>query len=107
MGSTIVWWLRRFALTYMLPNENLYIELSPSFSAAFGRDSEGANWIIGFLLNKVESNLRTQMAESSLMNETLQLLMALVDCKPNTRQTKPLAKLSRDLSGVTFLVRSR
>ena len=81
MGSTIVWWLRRFALTYMLPNENLYAELSPAFSAAFGRDSEGANWIIGFLLNKVESNLRTQTAEPSLMNETLQLLMALVDTK--------------------------
>lgn len=81
MGSTIVWWLRRFALTYMLPNENLYIELSPSFSAAFGRDSEGASWIIGFLLNKVESNLRTQTAEQALMNETLKLLMALVDTR--------------------------
>lgn len=81
MGSTIVWWLRRFALTYMLPNENLYVELSPSFSAAFGRDSEGANWIIGFLLNKVESNIRTQTAEPGLMNETLRLLMALVDTR--------------------------
>lgn len=65
----------------MLPNENLYVELSPSFSAAFGRDSEGATWIIGFLLNKVESNLRTQAAEPSLMNESLKLLMALVDTK--------------------------
>lgn len=81
MGSTVVWWLRRFALTYLLPNENLYVELSPSFAAAFGRDSEGANWITGFLLNKVESNLRTQTAEPALMDETLTLLMALVDTK--------------------------
>lgn len=81
LGSTIVWWLRRFALTYMLPNENLYVELSPTFSAAFGRDSEGANWIISFLLNKIESNIRTQTAEPGLMNETLKLLMALVDTR--------------------------
>ena len=81
MGSTVVWWLRRFALTYLLPNENLYVELSPSFAAAFGRDSEGANWITSFLLNKVESNLRTQTAEPALMEETLKLLMALVDTK--------------------------
>jgi len=81
MGSTVVWWLRRFALTYLLPNENLYVELSPSFAAAFGRDSEGANWITSFLLNKVESNLRTQTAEPALMDETLKLLMALVDTK--------------------------
>jgi len=81
MGATIVWWLRRFALTYLLPNENLYVELSPTFSAAFGRDSEGANWITGFLLNKVESNLRTQTAEPGLMDESLNLLMALIDTK--------------------------
>ena len=81
MGSTVVWWLRRFALTYLLPNENLYAELSPCFSAAFGRDSEGANWITGFLLNKVESNLRTQAAEPALMDETLKLFMALVDTR--------------------------
>lgn len=81
LGTTIVWWLRRFSLTYLLPNENLYVELSPSFNAAFGRDSEGANWITGFLLNKVESNLRTQSAEPGLMDETLKLLMALVDTR--------------------------
>ena len=81
MGATVVWWLRRFALTYLLPNENLYAELSPCFSAAFGRDSEGANWITGFLLNKVESNLRTQAAEPALMDETLKLFMALVDTR--------------------------
>ena len=81
LGSTVVWWLRRFALTYLLPNENLYAEMSPSFSAAFGRDSEGAAWLTGFLLNKVESNLRTQTAEPGLMDETLKLFTALVDTK--------------------------
>lgn len=81
LGTTVVWWLRRFASTYLLANESLYSELSPCFSAAFGRDSEGANWIMGFLLNKVESNLRTQAAEASLMDETLKLFMVLVDTK--------------------------
>ncbi len=75
----MVWWLRRFALTYLLPNENLYAEMSPSLTAAFGRDSEGASWITGLLLNKIESNLRTQTAEPGLMEQTLQLLTALVD----------------------------
>ena len=43
--------------------------------------NSGANWITGFLLNKVESNLRTQAAEPALMDETLKLFMALVDTR--------------------------
>ena len=58
VSSSLMWFLRRFCLTYLLPNESFYSELSLCITSAFGRDSEGASWTLGYLLSAVELTLK-------------------------------------------------
>nr|CAD7403480.1 unnamed protein product [Timema poppensis] len=58
VGSTLMWFLRRWSLSYLLPVERLYSEMSMALLTAFGKDTEGALWTMNFLLGKIESNLR-------------------------------------------------
>lgn len=105
MGKDIVWFLRRWAKTYLLVDEKLYEQvrdsplrpkratqpfslaniplLSPQISVplstAFGTDTEGAQWIVGYLLEKVINNLSVWSSETELSNETVDLLVTLVE----------------------------
>ncbi len=49
------------------------------FSTAFGADTEGAQWIVGYLLEKVINNLSVWSSEPELANDTVELLVALVE----------------------------
>ena len=55
------------------------LQLSQALVAAFGQDSEGGQWTVAYLMNKVLSNLQTWSSELLLINDTLQLLVALVE----------------------------
>uniref|UniRef100_A0A2K6SKU6 Exportin-4 n=1 Tax=Saimiri boliviensis boliviensis TaxID=39432 RepID=A0A2K6SKU6_SAIBB len=79
MGKDIVWFLKRWAKTYLLVDEKLYEQISLPFSTAFGADTEGSQWIIGYLLQKVISNLSVWSSEQDLANDTVQLLVTLVE----------------------------
>lgn len=79
MGKDIVWFLRRWAKTYLLLDEKLYEQISIPLSTAFGADTEGSRWIVGYLLEKVMSNLSAWSSEGELANETVELLVALVE----------------------------
>ncbi|XP_077014928.1 exportin-4 isoform X3 [Tamandua tetradactyla] len=79
MGKDIVWFLKRWAKTYLLVDEKLYDQISLPFSTAFGADTEGSQWIIGYLLQKVISNLSVWSSEQDLANDTVQLLVTLVE----------------------------
>ncbi|PIO34891.1 hypothetical protein AB205_0108870, partial [Aquarana catesbeiana] len=79
MGKDIVWFLRRWAKTYLLVDEKLYDQISLPLNTAFGADTEGSQWIIGYLLEKVISNLSVWSSEQELANDTVQLLVALVE----------------------------
>ncbi|XP_012697798.1 exportin-4 [Clupea harengus] len=79
MGKDIVWFLRRWAKTYLLVDEKLYSQLSIPLSTAFGADTEGAQWIVGYLLEKVISNLSVWSSEPDLANDTVELLVCLVE----------------------------
>lgn len=57
-------------------------QISPAISASFGRDTDGAQWTISFLLDKIISNLALWTSEISLLEDTLQLLVSLVDQRP-------------------------
>ena len=57
------------------------LQMSMALLAAFGRDTEGATWTVNFLLNKVESNLRTFTSEPGLVKDTVRLFIALVDMR--------------------------
>ncbi|XP_046903216.1 exportin-4 isoform X1 [Hypomesus transpacificus] len=79
MGKDIVWFLRRWAKTYLLVDEKLYGQISMALSTAFGADTEGAKWIVGYLLEKVINNLSVWSSEPELANETVELLVTLVE----------------------------
>lgn len=49
------------------------------FSTAFGADTEGSQWVVGYLLQKVISNLSVWSGEQDLANDTVQLLVTLVE----------------------------
>ena len=57
VSSTVTWFLRRYALTYLSAQETYYSEMSPALLTAFGQNTEGAAWTVNFLLGKVISNL--------------------------------------------------
>uniref|UniRef100_A0A8C5ED76 Exportin-4 n=1 Tax=Gouania willdenowi TaxID=441366 RepID=A0A8C5ED76_GOUWI len=81
MGKDIVWFLRRWAKTYLLVDEKLYEQISIPLSTAFGADTEGAQWIVGYLLEKVISNLSVWSSEMELATDTVELLVTLVETK--------------------------
>lgn len=48
----------------------------------FGQNTEAANWVLNFLLNKVEHNIRSPLyVDVSFIEETIGLLMSLVDIR--------------------------
>ena len=51
------------------------LKISVPFSTAFGADTEGSQWIVGYLLQKVLSNLSVCSSEQGLADDTVQLLV--------------------------------
>lgn len=81
VGRTIVWCLRHWTKSYLLPDEKEYEQLSVSLMSLFGSGTEGGKWALGFLLDKVRSNLSGWSAESQIVEDTAMLLLSLVDTK--------------------------
>lgn len=53
-----------------------------SLLQAFGQNTEVANWVLNYLLNKVEHNIRSPLyVDVSLIQDTIGLLMSLVDIR--------------------------
>jgi hypothetical protein len=48
---------------------------------AFGKDSAGGQWTVSYLVDKVLSNLMTWSSEAKLLEDTLELLLSMVDKK--------------------------
>merc|ERR1719341_1439338 len=81
IGSTVMWFLRRWSLTYLATQEGYYQEMSIALCTAFGRDTEGAAWTVNFLLEKILSNLTQFHSEAGVVEDTIRLLVSLADCK--------------------------
>lgn len=81
VSSTIMWFLRRWVVTYLSLQESFYSEISYALVTAFGQNTEGAAWTISFLLAKVISNLTCLNSEPNLVQDTILLLVSLVDSK--------------------------
>ncbi|XP_058796622.1 exportin-4-like [Phymastichus coffea] len=77
--SSIAWFLNRWSLSYLVPKETLYSELSPTLIQAFGDDTPGALWTMNFLLEKIECYIKAFKGEPTLITETINLLNVLVD----------------------------
>ncbi|XP_060526804.1 exportin-4-like [Cylas formicarius] len=96
VGSTIMWFLRRWCLTYLLPMENYYQELSPVLLSCVGQDTECSKAVVAFVLNKVQSNLHNFHTEPILLRDTVDLFCDLVSSKQKSVhiiKTETMAKL--------------
>ena len=55
--------------------------MSMSVVTGFGKESEGALWVIDFLLDKALTNFKFWSAEEDVIMSTINMLVALVDDK--------------------------
>lgn len=69
--------IQHFCLKNALPSPSA--QISVPLSTAFGADTEGAQWIVGYLLEKVINNLSVWSSETELSNDTVDLLVTLVE----------------------------
>ncbi|CAH1799119.1 unnamed protein product, partial [Owenia fusiformis] len=81
VASTLMWLLWRWVPAFLLPDENYYAQISPAIQSAFGRDTEGGQWVMNFLLEKIVSNLSVWSSEESLILDTVQLFSMIVENK--------------------------
>ncbi|CAH1119298.1 unnamed protein product [Phaedon cochleariae] len=81
VGSTLMWFLKRWCLSYLLPVENYYQELSPVLIGCTGKDTEGARFIVDFVLTKVRSNVHHFKSEPILLRDTVDLFCDIVCVK--------------------------
>lgn len=77
LSCTITWFLRRWSLNYLFIN-NHYSETSVTFKECFGENTPGALWVTKLLLAKIVYNINVFKSEPVLMEETVQLLLTLV-----------------------------
>merc|ERR1719341_3193503 len=98
IGSTVMWFLRRWSLTYLATQEGYYQEMSIALCTAFGRDTEGAAWTVNFLLEKILSNLTQLNSEPAVVEDIIRLVELA------TRQERLPAKAKRGLLKALVLV---
>ncbi|KFM64442.1 Exportin-4, partial [Stegodyphus mimosarum] len=79
VALTLVWFLGRFSVTYLLPNESYYTELSLTLTQAFGKDTEAGLWTLDFVIGKLESNLSFWSSETKLVTETAHTLAVVLN----------------------------
>ncbi|XP_077539150.1 exportin-4-like isoform X2 [Haemaphysalis longicornis] len=79
VAITLVWFLHRWGLTYLLPNETYYSQMSPTLVAAFGRDSEAGPCVLDWVLGKLCSNLEMWRSEAALTLTTCQAMVSLLN----------------------------
>ncbi|GAB6027178.1 hypothetical protein CHUAL_013931 [Chamberlinius hualienensis] len=81
LASTLVWFFENWSLTYLLFNEAYYDQISGALSSAFGRGTDMGQWILRFLLDLITSNLATWDSETSVVDGTVSLLLAISDSR--------------------------
>ncbi|KAG8194645.1 hypothetical protein JTE90_003118 [Oedothorax gibbosus] len=79
VALTLVWFLQRFSVSYLLPNETYYNEMSMILTQAFGKDTEAGLWTLDFIIGKLEANLSLWASETKLVSETACALTAVLN----------------------------
>lgn len=79
VSSSIAWFLRRWVIVYLSLQETYYSEISMALVTAFGMNTDGSAWSINFILAKIISNLTMLNSEPSVVHDSVQLLVSLVD----------------------------
>ncbi|KAK9884914.1 hypothetical protein WA026_009151 [Henosepilachna vigintioctopunctata] len=85
VSCSIMWMLKRWCLSYLIPVENYYLEVSPILVGAVGKDTEGANFVLNFILSKIQSNICNFHSEPVLLRDTVNLFADIVCVKQKSR----------------------
>lgn len=78
VGCTLMWFLKRWCLSYLLPTETYYNEFSPTLIGALGKDTDGATFVTNFLLEKIQSNMFYCKDEAVLLRDTVDTFTEIV-----------------------------
>lgn len=89
LSCTIIWFLHRWSLRYLLIVENHYSEISTTILEAYGEESPAALWTMNYLLEKITCNINAFKSEPTLIKYTIQLLVALVKYRNKYVSTFP------------------
>uniref|UniRef100_T1IU44 Exportin-4 n=1 Tax=Strigamia maritima TaxID=126957 RepID=T1IU44_STRMM len=81
VSSTILWFFKQWSSSYLMPNETYYTRISAAMNMAFGRDSERGIWCLNSLIHKIDCNLVAWNGEPKVVNNSIELLLTLVDCR--------------------------
>lgn len=81
VGSTMMWFIKRWCLSYLLPVENYYQEISQTLIGTLGKDTESAKLVVGFVLSKIQSNMFYYQSEPILLRDTVDLFCDVVCVK--------------------------
>ncbi|KRT80011.1 hypothetical protein AMK59_6438, partial [Oryctes borbonicus] len=73
VGCTMMWFLNRWCLSFLMPIESLYEELPPTFSGSLVKDTEGAIFLFNVVLQKIQANICHYNSEPILLQDTLNL----------------------------------
>ncbi|KAK5650842.1 hypothetical protein RI129_001871 [Pyrocoelia pectoralis] len=105
VGCTLMWFLKRWCVSYLLPTENFYQEISPTLIGALGRDTDGAIFVVNFVLGKIQTNICQFTSEPILLKDTVDLFADIVSVKQKsmyfvkTEGLWNLVNLQRELKG--------
>lgn len=78
LSGNIAWVLTKISEIYIMFHEPYYEQVSVPLVVSLGKEGEGARWLVRFTLEKVLSNFHGWSSESSVLEMTAQLLVALM-----------------------------
>ena len=77
LGTSLLWFLRRFASTYLMPDEATCSVLSPAYLALYGTDTPGAASLLSLCVDAAAMYIVRWSSEAETGEEACQLLAAL------------------------------
>ncbi|XP_045460234.1 exportin-4-like isoform X2 [Harmonia axyridis] len=81
VSCSLMWFIKRFCMYYLVPNDSDHSQLSPIFMSTLGKHTEGANFIINFIISKVQNNIVNFYSEPVLLQDTVDLFGDIVSVK--------------------------
>ncbi|KAL7287451.1 hypothetical protein TKK_0018556 [Trichogramma kaykai] len=101
--SSILWFMHRWALSYLMIKETNYNEISTTLLEACGEESQGSPWTLNFLVDKIICHIQAFKGEAAVTDEIHKLLLSLVKV-PN--KASMIMKCERFVDLVTLAIKS-
>lgn len=81
LSSTLMFFMKIYLSIYMFPLPEYYETLCESVKVAFAINTECGNWILNYILTKICSNIQQFSAEECVIDDTVQVFLAILKQK--------------------------